>query len=232
MFVASFPAGPWQTNCYLVALAPGTDQTPAPCVVIDPGVDAGPTIEQLLTEHRLAPSAVLLTHGHIDHMAGAADFADPRGLRVHCAAADEPLLSEPGLGLSDQGREWVRGRYGSDLIDPPSRVAELAGSGRLDLAGLEFDLMAAPGHTPGCTLLRLPDTEHGPIVFTGDVVFAGSVGRTDLPGSDPAAMAHSLREVVWGLDDASHLLPGHGSLSTMAAERASNPYLRQARLGH
>lgn len=229
MLVASFPAGPWQANCYLVAAQAGTEMTAAPCVVIDPGVDAAPTIERLLAQYRLSAEAVLLTHGHIDHMAGAADFADPRSLAVHCAAADEHLLAEPGLGLSDQGRDWVRARYGSDRIDPPTRVTELAGSGRLDVGGLEFDLLAAPGHTAGCTLLRLPATEHGPIVFSGDVVFAGSVGRTDLPGSDPALMQQTLTGVVWGLDDASHLLPGHGLGTTMATERATNPYLRAAR---
>ncbi|WP_203566407.1 MBL fold metallo-hydrolase [Aestuariimicrobium ganziense] len=231
MLIASFPAGPWQANCYVVS--PREEQSDAaegsaPCVVVDPGMDAVDDLEQLLARESLVPQAVLLTHGHIDHVAGAAQFADAHGLPVHLHPADEHLLSDPAAGLSPESRVLVEQYFGAARLTPPADLHGLADGQRLSVAGLEFDLLHAPGHTAGCTLLRLADTPHGPVVFSGDVVFAGSIGRLDLPGGDPAAMTRTLREVVLTLDDATHLLPGHGGLTQVGHERRTNPYLTDA----
>lgn len=193
--------------------------------MIDPGVDAAPVVEQMTAQHHLDPVAVLLTHGHIDHVAGAAALADPRGITVHCPPADVLLLTDPGAALDETGRAWVRQRWGTDHLAAPHSVRALE-PGSHHLAGLELDVVAAPGHTPGSSLIRLPDTEQGPIVFSGDVIFAGTVGRTDLPGGDADVMAATLAEVVWPLDDDTHLLPGHGPATTMDQERRTNPYLQ------
>lgn len=190
-------------------------------------MDSVDALRRTLDEHELEAVAVVLTHGHIDHVAGAQVFADPLGLPVHCHPADHHLLSDPVAGLGPESRALLR-QMGWEKLTPPATLVELTDGGRLDLAGFEFDLLHAPGHTGGCTLVRVRETPHGPVVLSGDVVFAGSIGRTDLPGGDAEVMRRSLREVVLGLDDATHLLPGHGPATSMAAERATNPYLQDA----
>ncbi|MFZ0529047.1 MAG: MBL fold metallo-hydrolase [Propionicimonas sp.] len=224
MFLASFASGLWQANCYVVA-ATGSSR----CVVIDPGQDAAPLLAEVLDEHQLVPEAVLATHGHFDHVADAAVFADAHGIPVWIHPADRHLLSDPASGLSDDGAAMVRGLLGGPLAEPAT--VESLDRSSLTLAGLEFTLTPAPGHTRGSVLLGLAYPGHpqlSRIVFTGDVVFAGSVGRTDLPGGDQAVMVTTLRDVVSALPDDTALLPGHGPQTVMATERAQNPYLQPA----
>lgn len=225
MFIASFPAGAWQTNCYLVGPAAG-----GPCVVVDPGVGAIDTIRQVVAEQGLQPRGVLLTHGHVDHMYSAADVCAEYGIGCWIHPADRERLTDPYAVPA--ARELVAQSLGQarDFTDHEPAPLHLVGDrDRIALAGLEFEALHAPGHTPGSTLYRLacPDDERfGALVFTGDVVFAGSVGRTDLPGGQPEVMARTLRRVVLELADDSVLLPGHGGQAVMSRERATNPYLR------
>ena len=224
MFLASFASGLWQANCYVVAPADATT-----CVVIDPGQNAAEVLEQALLEHRLAPAGVLLTHGHFDHVASAADFAEAHQVPVWVHPADRHLLSDPAAGLSTDSADLVQQLLGGPLAEPAD-VRSLAVDS-VALAGLEFSVTHAPGHTAGSVLLGLPYPDHPPIgriVFSGDVVFAGSVGRTDLPGGDQATMLRTLQDIVLALPDDTALLPGHGDQTTMAAERAQNPYLQPA----
>lgn len=225
MLIASFPAGPWQANCYVVSPRSEGHIGTAPCVVIDPGMDAVADLEALLAQHQLVPSAVLLTHGHIDHVAGAQELADDHQVPVYLHPADEHLLRDPAAGLDELARAFVEQYVGVGGMRPPAELQELADGQVLSLADLEFDVLHAPGHTGGCSLIRLAETPHGPVVFSGDVVFAGSIGRLDLPGGDEQAMLRTLREVVLPLDDATQLLPGHGALTRMGTERSTNPYL-------
>ncbi|HEY5483095.1 MAG TPA: MBL fold metallo-hydrolase [Propionibacteriaceae bacterium] len=212
--------GPWEANCYLVGAA-DTDE----CVVIDAGMDASSVVERLLAESNRTPVAVLASHGHLDHVADAHAVADAHGVPVWIHPADRHLLTDPGAGLGPQGAELVRTLYGSATWPEPSDVREWHDGDEVTLAGVTFRVVEAPGHTPGCVLL-LASVGDTVWVFTGDVVFAGSIGRTDLPGGDMATMAASLRDKVLTLSDDVPLLPGHGPSTTVARERATNPYLQ------
>lgn len=224
MFLASFPTGQWQANCYVVAPAGSTD-----VVVVDPGQDAAGGLRQLFSEHGLRPAAILATHGHFDHVADAALIADEFGVGVWIHSADRHLLTDPGAALSPDGAALVRQLLRVPMVEP-ARVEELDGIRELTLAGLDFTLHPAPGHTPGSTLFSLayapPTSQITRIVFTGDVVFAGSIGRTDLPGGDQTTMNQTLAHTVLPIVDSCALLPGHGPQTTMGRERTSNPYLQ------
>jgi len=229
VFLASFATGHWQANCYVVA-APGV----ADCVVIDPGQDAAPSVRQVLGEHQLNPKGVLATHGHFDHVANAAQIADEYNVPLWIHSADRDLLTEPAAGLGADGAALVRQLLTEPMVEP-ARVEEFDGLTELSIARLNFSVTHAPGHTEGSVLLGLDYTGRNAginrIVFCGDVVFAGSIGRTDLPGGDPKVMSRTLREVVLALPDSAALLPGHGPQTTMARERATNPYLQSAAVG-
>lgn len=225
VFIASFPAGPWRTNCYLVGPAAG-----GPCAVIDPGVGAIDTIRRVVAEQGLQPRGVLLTHGHVDHMYSAADVCAEYGIGCWIHPADRDRLTDPYEVLA--ARELVAQSLGQarDFTGhEPAPLHPVADGEQIALAGLEFQALHAPGHTPGSTLYRVAypgEGRVGALVFTGDVVFAGSVGRTDLPGGQPDVMARTLREVVLALADDSVLLPGHGGQALMSRERATNPSLQ------
>lgn len=215
MLVAGFAAGAFQANCYL--LATGRD---ADCVIVDPGQDAAPGISEALGEYGLTPVGVLATHGHFDHIFSAAEVADAHGVPVYIHPADRHLLADPLAGIGPQ----LAAMFGEVELSEPAKVVELDGN-PLELAGLKFTVDDAPGHTPGSVLYRVDTEEGGQIALTGDVLFAGAIGRTDLPGGDGAAMQRSLQEKILPLDDATVVLPGHGEATTIGDERRSNPFL-------
>ncbi|PXY19226.1 MBL fold metallo-hydrolase [Prauserella muralis] len=215
MLVVGFPAGAFHANCYLLAPGPGGG-----CVVVDPGQDALPGVADALREHRLTPAAVLATHGHVDHVHSAAELADAHRVPVWIRPEDRPLLSDPLKGLGPD----LAGALGDLRLTEPARVAEL-GEGELELAGLRVEVLHTPGHTPGSAVFRLATEEGGQLALTGDTVFAGSVGRTDLPGGDPRELGTSLRRMMAALPDDTVLLPGHGGTSTVGREKATNPFL-------
>jgi hydroxyacylglutathione hydrolase len=223
VFLASFATGYWQANCYVVAL-PGVDQ----CVIIDPGQDSAAAVRSVIAENRFEPRAILLTHGHYDHVADAAQLADDYNVAVYIHPADRRLLTNPSAGLSADGSAVVRKLVG-ETMSPPARVESYPVGKPLNVARLDFTVLPAPGHTAGSVLLSLAFSGHRTIrslVFTGDVVFAGSVGRTDLPSGSSDAMRRTLSDVVLALPDTAALLPGHGEQTTMAVERVENPYLQ------
>jgi glyoxylase-like metal-dependent hydrolase (beta-lactamase superfamily II) len=227
VFLASFPSGPWQANCYLAAVAAGRE-----CVIVDPGVGAADGVRQLVAAHGLTPAAVLLTHGHIDHVASAAELADQWGVPALIHAADRELLTDPVAGLGPEAVPLLAQVLGDAVMTEPVDL-RFFDSG-VDVAGLAFDVIHAPGHRPGCVMLRTALTDNDradQVVFSGDVLFAGSIGRTDLPGGDHQVMLQTLRGPVLALADTAAILPGHGPQTLMAAERAQNPYLQADYLG-
>lgn len=245
MFIASFPAGPWQTNCYLVSnvdpltveASDSPDTTPngsRECVIIDPGVEATDLVTKVLTGQQLTPVAIIATHGHLDHIYAAHELATRYDIAVWLHPADRHLLTDPLAGIGPAAAPLLEQFHGSTTLIEPPLVRDLADGQELSQAGLDFGVIHAPGHTAGCVMLQLahPDGPAGTdrIVFTGDVLFAGSIGRTDLPGSDHQVMLESLRSKVLPLADTAVLLPGHGPQSTMAHERATNPYLQGEQL--
>lgn len=215
MLVAGFPAGAFAANCYVVAPAAGEE-----CVVIDPGQDAVPGLDDMLREHRLKPVAVLLTHGHIDHVWSVAPVCGARDIPAFIHPDDRDLLSDPAKGLSLMVGQQL---FGGLEFTEPDDVRELSDGTTLSLAGLDIVVDHAPGHTPGSVVFRSEGR-----MFSGDLLFAGSIGRTDLPGGDTAAMMRSLVDVCLSLPDETVVLPGHGPRTTMGEERAHNPFLAEA----
>ena len=207
MRIAGFAAGPFQTNCYVVA---NGDRA----FVIDPGLGAHEAVSQMAQEQGLNVEAVVLTHGHIDHIRDAAAF----GVETFVHPADAFMLLR-GEGVSEQARQL----YDASAMPPIDNPTPLEDGQTLTVAGVDLRIVHAPGHSPGCVMLVADE-----VVFSGDVLFRGSIGRTDLPDSDPEQMRESLRGPVWVLDDELQVLPGHGPATTVAQERATNPYLRQA----
>ena len=218
MLVAGFPAGSFAANCYLVAPAPGEE-----CVIIDPGQDAEPGIEELLDRYRLKPIAVLLTHGHIDHMWSVAPVCGSKDIPAYIHPDDRDLLADPAKGISLLSKQQF---LGGMTFSEPDDVRELSDGEVVAMAGLEFTIGHTPGHTPGSVTFAAPGQrpDDAPALFSGDLLFAGSIGRTDLPGGDDAQMLRSLAKTLT-LPDATIVLPGHGPQTTIGAERVSNPFL-------
>ena len=212
MLIAGFPAGSFAANCYVVAPEQGAE-----CLIIDPGQDSEPGIGEIVERYRLRPVAVLATHGHLDHVWSVAPVCGARGIPAYIHPADRDLLTDPAKGLSLGTGQQL---FGGLTLAEPDDVRELADGMTLDLAGVSLVVDHAPGHTPGSVAFRLPAA-----MFTGDLLFAGSIGRTDLPGGSYRTILDSLSRVCLPLPDETVVLPGHGPQTTIGTERASNPFL-------
>ena len=212
MLILGFPAGPWQTNCWVVAPAAGEE-----CVVIDPGYDAEGPLDDLLEQHRLRPVAVLLTHGHVDHTWSVVPVCGAKGVPALMHPADRGMLLDPGVAIGAPPGTPILGRL--DWAEPDD-VRELKDGEVLELAGLSLRVDETPGHTPG-SITFLGDGEF----FSGDLLFAGSIGRTDFPGGSFEQIQQSLERVALALPDETVVRPGHGPDTTIGRERVSNPFM-------
>jgi hydroxyacylglutathione hydrolase len=218
VLVTGVEAQAFGTNCYVVAAGPGEQ-----CLIVDPGIGVIEQLDSLLAEHRLHPAAVLLTHGHLDHTFSVAPVCGARGITAYVHPADLEMLADPAKGLSMDLAQLFGGRL---EYSEPEDVAELTDGAVLNIAGIEITVDHAPGHTGGSVLFRLPGDD-APLCLSGDVLFAGSIGRTDLPGGSTDTMMTSLRDKILPLADETVVLPGHGPATTIGRERATNPYLRE-----
>ena len=223
MLIRSFPAGAFGTNCYAVATGAGSSSLRRECVVVDPGMDAVEPLGRMLAESGLAPVAVVLTHGHLDHTFSVLPVCDGYDIPAYLHPADAGMLADPmrwhGPALAPL--------IGQVALPDPADVQPLEDGGTLSLAGVQLTVRHAPGHTEGSVVFSL-DLDDSPGLLAGDVLFAGSVGRVDLPGGSWASMLGSLRDVVLPLADDTVVLPGHGPATTIGRERATNPYLAEA----
>lgn len=222
VFVTGFPAGAWGTNCYAVATAEGED-----CLIVDPGQASMGPLTDLLERHRLRPVAVLLTHGHLDHVWSVAPLTAGRDIPAYIHADDRYRLADIiGTTFSMSREQMLSMTQGALELTEPEDVRVLADGDALEIAGVPLTVAHAPGHTEGSVaFIADRDVERPPVMLSGDLLFAGSIGRTDLPGGDPRAMTESLRRVVLPLADDTVVLPGHGEATTIGRERASNPFL-------
>ena len=223
MLIVGFPAGAWGTNCYLVAAAAGE-----PCLIVDPGQDSFDGVQEAVREHRLAPAAVLLTHGHIDHIWSVAPVSHDFGIPAYVHADDRYRLEDPaGTSILGTREQLLAMTKGALELTEPDDVRVIADGETLDIAGIGMRVTHAPGHTEGSVVFtRSAEGEIPPVMFSGDVLFAGSIGRTDLPGGDPVAMQRSLDRVILAAPDEMVVLPGHGPRTTIGDERRANPYLQ------
>ena len=229
MLVLAFPAAAFATNCYVLASGEGEE-----CLVVDPGIGVEDTLGEVLREHRLRPAAVLLTHGHLDHVYSVTPVCGG-DTAAYIHTDDRYRLQDPLAIVAPGMLAMMEQQFGQRATwREPEHVIEITDRQRLTLAGLDLEVLHAPGHTEGSVMFDVDGLPAGleageelpRTVVTGDVLFAGSIGRTDLPGGSTEAMTRSLREVVLPMADSSLVLPGHGPATTMRRERATNPYLQ------
>jgi glyoxylase-like metal-dependent hydrolase (beta-lactamase superfamily II) len=198
-------------------------------VIVDPGIGVLDRLDEVLREHRLKPEAVLLTHGHLDHVYSVTPVCGSRGVAAYIHSDDRYRLADPLITLDPSLVAMLELQFGrSAQWAEPDDVRQLSDGATVELAGLHITIDHAPGHTEGSVMFRLPTggDESTELCLSGDVLFAGSIGRTDLPGGDHAAMLRSLAQKVLPLRDDTTVLPGHGPATTIGRERASNPFLQ------
>lgn len=216
MLVTGFPAGWLQCNCYVLAPSQGAD-----AIIVDPGQRAMPRLRKILDDNRLTPAAVLLTHGHIDHMWSAQKVADTYGCPVFIHPEDRAMLTDPIKGFGPRLAQFAVGA----LFTEPRQVVELDRDGdKVELAGMTVVVDHTPGHTRGSVCFRVTGGLER-MTFTGDTLFKQSIGRTDLDGGSGRDLYTSIVEKLLVLDDATVVLPGHGPKTTIGAERRLNPFL-------
>jgi glyoxylase-like metal-dependent hydrolase (beta-lactamase superfamily II) len=210
----------FETNCWILAPGLGSE-----CLIVDPGIDTPdllPPIQAMLTARRLKPVAILITHGHIDHTFSLIPLAQVAGVATtYIHRADRALLSDPmkghgpqGLALLDQlapGKKWRE----------PDRVEELIDGQMIEIAGMSVEAIHSPGHTEGSLMFRI----NNDLLISGDVLFKGAIGRTDLPTGSPQKMDATLKNIVMALPDYLRVLPGHGDETEIGIEKINNPYL-------
>jgi hydroxyacylglutathione hydrolase len=207
MDVRMFTVGPVQENCFLIR-RDGADRA----LIVDPG-DEADRLLGAIDELGVTLEAILLTHCHFDHIGAVAPVARATGAPVYCPQFEVPLLTH----INDYV-PWPE--YGPFESHEPEHT--VAGGERLDLAGFELDVVFTPGHSPGHVTYAIADEG---VLLSGDVLFQSSIGRTDLPGGDHATLLDSIGRLLAAYPDDTKVLPGHMGLTTLGAERATNPFL-------
>ena len=217
MLIRVHPAPMYATNCWVLAAEKGSE-----CIIVDPGMpDISAEIEMIIEEEGLKPVAVLLTHGHLDHTFSVIPLADGYGIPAYIHSEDRKALLNPELLL---GKEFTSSLSAMSWSEP-SQVLELRNNQKFEAVGLDITAIHAPGHTAGSLMFTVNDE----VLISGDVLFAGSIGRTDQPTGSQEAMVRTLTTKVMPLGDHLRVLPGHGPDTTIEYERRTNPYLKELR---
>jgi glyoxylase-like metal-dependent hydrolase (beta-lactamase superfamily II) len=217
VFLTGFPAGMLQCNCYVLAPKQGAD-----AIVVDPGQRAMAPLRKILDDNRLTPAAVLLTHGHVDHMWSAQKVGDTYGCPVFIHPEDREMLTDPIKGLGPRLAQLAL----STMFREPRQVVELDRDGvEIELGGVTVTVDHTPGHTRGSVVFRVATGDISDLAFTGDTLFKQSIGRTDLYGGSGRDLLTSIVSKLLVLDDDTVVLPGHGPKTTIGAERRTNPFL-------
>jgi glyoxylase-like metal-dependent hydrolase (beta-lactamase superfamily II) len=203
------------TNCWVIASSKGNE-----CIIVDPGMpDISAEIEQIISEEGLKPVAALMTHGHLDHTFSITPLADGYGIPAYIHSEDRRYIVEPALVLSAEFSQTLTQMNFTE----PQDTRTLRDGEALDLVGISIKAIHAPGHTRGSLMFLLNDE----YLVSGDVLFAGSIGRTDLPTGSASQMRETLKKKILPLSDAIQVLPGHGPETTIENERKRNPYLKE-----
>lgn len=208
MIRETLPVGLLQCNCTILG-----DETSREAVVVDPGDDI-PKILSVLARHRLTVKQILITHAHIDHIAGAHELKRITGAPILYNQRDLPLVA-----MMDIQASWIGAT--TPRVEAPDH--DLHDGQVVKIEGLAATILHTPGHTEGSLCVYIPDHS---LLLAGDTLFAGSVGRTDLPGGHTATLMRSIHNVLMPLPDATVVVPGHGRVTSIGEERESNPYLQ------
>jgi glyoxylase-like metal-dependent hydrolase (beta-lactamase superfamily II) len=218
MFIASFPAPMYATNCWIIAGKPGQE-----CIIVDPGMpDISHEITAIIEENNLKPVAALITHGHLDHTYSVKPLADGYGIASYIHSEDREYLLKP---QGAHGAEFIA-TLDAMSFEEPADTRNLRHGDLLEILDMKITAIHSPGHTKGSTMFSINDQ----LLVSGDVLFAGSIGRTDLPSGSAEAMVKTLKTRVLPLSDDLRVLPGHGPETTIKFERKNNPYLKELRL--
>ena len=211
----------FETNCWILAVGTGNE-----CIIVDPGM-AKPNlvneIEQKVSELKLKPVAVFITDGHLDHTFSVLPLTKQVPMRTFVTGDDRFLLTDP-MGALDRGgvSEQFLKAFGVEKFKEPDEIVELEDFSTFEVAGMKITSIFAPGHTKGSVIFTVDDKQ----LISGDVLFAGSIGRTDLPTGSASQMRKTLRDRILTLPDSLNVLPGHGGQTTIGTERVRNPYLQ------
>jgi glyoxylase-like metal-dependent hydrolase (beta-lactamase superfamily II) len=217
MLIRVHPAPMFATNCWVLASERGSE-----CIIVDPGgPDVTPDIESIIAQENLKPVAVLLTHGHLDHTFSVVPLADGYSIPAYIHSNDRLALTRPEVLHGADFMATLTGKRWSE----PAQVEELRNNQLFEAVGLSIKAIHAPGHTSGSLMFLVNDE----VLLSGDVLFAGSIGRTDLAGGSHEAMQKTLSTKVLTLADHLRVLPGHGPDTTIEFERRTNPYLKELR---
>jgi hydroxyacylglutathione hydrolase len=231
LFVERVVADFFGTNCWIIAPNKSSE-----CVIVDPGIaipDLVGKINERLHSAKLKPAAILITHGHLDHHFSLLPLQRDCGAGVLVHKLDRDLLEKPERGMGTQGlalMEELVNKYGAHNFEEPENVTELNERNDLTIGGMRFEIESSPGHTPGSVIARVENE----ILITGDTLFKGAIGRTDLPRGSISDMERTLREKIATQPGHLEVLPGHGERTRMEFEITSNPYIKaalQGRLG-
>ena len=204
------------TNCWIIA-----DKAGGECVVVDPGMpDVSDTLAMVLGENNLKPVAAIITHGHLDHTFSIVPIADGYGIPTYIHSEDRALLSHPERA---HGPEFLATLSAMEFAEP-NDVRELRHGAEVEMLGMKFQAIHSPGHTRGSLMFKVDEE----VLISGDVLFAGAIGRTDLPSGSAESMQDTLVNKVLTLADDLRVLPGHGPDTSIGHERKTNPYLIDA----
>ena len=221
MLIERVVAPYFETNCWILSTGSNSE-----CVIVDPGMDKPDLVSAILekvSKHNLTPVAAIITHGHIDHFFSLVPLSKEVALTTFISKADRYLLSDPLKSLMQNGpAKQLLESFGARDFSEPTDLIEVADFTSFEVAGLQIESISAPGHTKGSMMFTVNDEQ----LISGDVLFAGSIGRTDLPTGSASEMRKTLKERVLTLKDHLNVLPGHGQQTTIANERRNNPYLQ------
>ncbi|CAN5241809.1 MBL fold metallo-hydrolase [soil metagenome] len=212
--------GMWAANCYII----GNAET-GTAFVVDPGQGGDGPVQQALADRGLTCEAVLLTHGHLDHLWSAPEIARDLDVPIRMHADDRWLWDSPAAAFGAPP-DSLKSQFDLDWDPPTERLETIEDGQTMTVAGLPVTVRHTPGHTPGSSVF-LTDLGGQPLLVSGDLIFAGSVGRTDFPRGSWDQQAQSIHRVVLPLDDETLIISGHGEDTTVGTERATNPFVRQ-----
>ena len=229
LLIENIVAPYYGTNCWILSSGIGQE-----CVVIDPGIGDHKFVEEIknvILEKRLKASAILITHGHVDHFFTLIPLQSDVGIpKAFIHKSDRELLTSPHLALTQETNTLLprlNKLIPSPVFEEPVGITELPNDVEMQLAGMKFRITNTPGHTPGSVIATVDNQ----VLVSGDTLFAGAIGRTDLPRGSISEMEESLREKILTLPEELQLLPGHGPMSRLEIEFKMNPYLKAAAEG-